>query len=346
MSKKNRKRRSMIAVILLIAFLITGCEDKSVKTDHIIRIGVVTYTQDDPFINAMTDQLKENLKKMETDHMKIITTVKNGDDNQQDQNEIVEEMIDAGCDVLCVNLVDRTAPSRIIRMAKQEDIPVLFFNREPVREDLMQWDKLYYVGGDARQSGTMQGEIAAQVIRTDHTVDRNADGKIQYVLLEGETGHQDAIIRTDSVVKTLQEQGITLEKLSYQFANWNRGQAENKMTQLIHHYGDEIELVLSNNDEMAMGAVAAYEASEYPKEKRPVIFGIDGLDSALDAIQNDLIQGTVYNDRAGQAEQISRLAMDLFQGKEPEGYDFENERYIFLPYQKVTAANVEEFLHR
>ena len=144
MSKKNRKRRSMIAVILLIAFLITGCEDKSVKTDHIIRIGVVTYTQDDPFINAMTDQLKENLKKMETDHMKIITTVKNGDDNQQDQNEIVEEMIDAGCDVLCVNLVDRTAPSRIIRMAKQEDIPVLFFNREPVREDLMQWEKLYY----------------------------------------------------------------------------------------------------------------------------------------------------------------------------------------------------------
>ena len=90
----------MIAVILLIAFLITGCEDKSVKRDHIIRIGVVTYTQDDPFINAMTDQLKENLKKMETDHMKIITTVKNGDDNQQDQNEIVEEMIDAGCDVL------------------------------------------------------------------------------------------------------------------------------------------------------------------------------------------------------------------------------------------------------
>ena len=63
MSKKTRKRRSMIAVILLIAFLITGCEDKSVKRDHIIRIGVVTYTQDDPFINAMTDQLKENLQK-------------------------------------------------------------------------------------------------------------------------------------------------------------------------------------------------------------------------------------------------------------------------------------------
>ena len=79
----------MIAVILLIAFLITGCEDKSVKTDHIIRIGVVTYTQDDPFINAMTDKLKENFKEMESEDFKIIVSVKNGDDNQQDQNEIV-----------------------------------------------------------------------------------------------------------------------------------------------------------------------------------------------------------------------------------------------------------------
>lgn len=333
-------------LVCCVLLCLTGCGRNKEAQRSVLRVGVVLYTQDDPFINALTDCLKEDLEDYETDSLKIIMTVRDGKNDQKLQDEVVEEILDAGCDILVVDLVDRTEPSNIIKMAKNENIPVIFFNREPVREDLMQWDKLYYVGGDARQSGTMQGEIAAQVIRTDHTVDRNADGKIQYVLLEGETGHQDAIIRTDSVVKTLQEQGITLEKLSYQFANWNRGQAENKMTQLIHHYGDEIELVLSNNDEMAMGAVAAYEASGYPKENRPVIFGIDGLDSALDAIQNDLIQGTVYNDRAGQAEQISRLAMDLFQGKEPEGYDFENERYIFLPYQKVTAANVEEFLHR
>lgn len=343
-SMKQYQIRSILIGCMLLC--LTGCTASSEKKRDVLRVGVVLYTQDDPFINALTDCLKEDLEDYETDSLKIIMTVRDGKNDQKLQDEVVEEILDAGCDILVVDLVDRTEPSNIIKMAKNENIPVIFFNREPVREDLMQWDKLYYVGGDARQSGTMQGEIAAQVIRTDHSVDRNADGKIQYVLLEGETGHQDAIIRTDSVVKTLQEQGITLEKLSYQFANWNRGQAENKMTQLIHHYGDEIELVLSNNDEMAMGAVAAYEASGYPKENRPVIFGIDGLDSALDAIQNDLIQGTVYNDRAGQAEQISRLAMDLFQGKEPEGYDFENERYIFLPYQKVTAANVEEFLHR
>ena len=346
MSKKNRKRRSMIAVILLIAFLIAGCEDKSVKTDHIIRIGVVTYTQDDPFINAMTDQLKENLKKMETDHMKIITTVKNGDDNQQDQNEIVEEMIDAGCDVLCVNLVDRTAPSRIIRMAKQEDIPVLFFNREPVREDLMQWEKLYYIGCNAEQSGIMQGEIVADYIKNHPEVDKNQDGKIQYILLEGEAGHQDAISRTDYSVKALLEQGINLEKLSYQFADWNRGQAENRMTQLISQYGSQIELVISNNDEMALGAVEAYDNSSISRDKWPVIFGIDGLDDALQAIKQGNMQGTVYNDKEAQAGEIARLAVDLFKGNSIDGHNLEEGKYYVSPYWKVDVDSVDDFLHR
>ena len=346
MSKKNRKRRSMIAVILLIAFLITGCEDKSVKRDHIIRIGVVTYTQDDPFINAMTDQLKENLKKMETDHMKIITTVKNGDDNQQDQNEIVEEMIDAGCDVLCVNLVDRTAPSRIIRMAKQEDIPVLFFNREPVREDLMQWEKLYYIGCNAEQSGIMQGEIAAEYINSHPEVDKNEDGKIQYVLLEGEAGHQDAISRTEYSVKTLMKNNVSLEKLSYQFADWNRGQAENRMNRLISQYGTEIELVLSNNDEMALGAVEAYKNAGYSQEQRPVIFGIDGLEDALEAVKEGTMQGTVYNDNVDQAGEIARLAVDLFKGNDISKHKLKDGRYYMSLYQKVETGNVDEFLEK
>ena len=87
-------------------------------------------------------------------------------------------------------------------MARNEDIPVIFFNREPVREDLMQWEKLYYVGCDAEQSVIMQGEIAAEYINSHSEVDKNKDGKIQYVLLEGEAGHQDAISRTEYSVKT------------------------------------------------------------------------------------------------------------------------------------------------
>ena len=311
-----------------------------------LRVGVVTYTQDDPFINAMSDQLKEYLKAREREDMKVIVSIKSGDDDQRDQDEIVEEMIDAGCDVLCVNLVDRTAPSKIIRLAKQNDIPVIFFNREPVREDLMQWDKLYYVGCDAEQSGVMQGEIAADYVNSHPETDRNQDGKIQYVLLEGEAGHQDAISRTDFSVKTLIENGVTLEKLSYQFADWNRGQAENRMSRLISQYGNRIELIISNNDEMALGAVAAYQKAGYPKEEWPVIFGIDGLDDALKAIESGEMQGTVYNDKEDQAMEMAKLAIDIFLGNTLSIQQLEDGRYYTSQYQQVDRSNVNIFLNQ
>ena len=303
MNKKKRRVAVLLSATIGSAVLVlSGCSGKSDQTEKTLRVGVITYTQDDPFINGLTDELKAQLKAMENKERRIIVSTKSGNDDQQEQNEKVEEMIDAGCDVLCINLVDRTAPSRIIRMARNEDIPVIFFNREPVREDLMQWEKLYYVGCDAEQSGIMQGEIAAEYNNRHPEVDKNEVGKIQYVLLEGEAGHQDAISRTEYSVKTLMKNDVILEKLSYQLADWNRGQAENRMNRLISQYGKEIELVISNNDEMALGAVEAYRTVGYAREDWPVIFGIDGLEDALKAVKAGEMQGSILNDRVDQAK--------------------------------------------
>lgn len=343
----NRKKiRKIIACIciLVVMMSLVSCDSRKNQKDRTLRVGVVTYTPDDPFINAMTDILKEDLKALEASDMKVIVSVRSGDNSQQEQDEVVEEMIDAGCDVLCVNLVDRTAPSNIIRLARQNNIPVIFFNREPVREDLLQWDKLYYVGCDAAQSGEMQGEIAAEYIKNHPEVDRNQDGKIQYVLLEGEAGHQDAISRTDLSVKTMIENEIELEKLSYQFADWNRAQAENRVSQLIDQYGSEIELILSNNDEMALGAVEAYKNAGYRQAERPIIFGIDGLTDALEAVEHGTMQGTVYNDKEDQARMIALLTVALFRGSDIEGYGLEDDIYYMSQYRKVDADNVDTFL--
>ena len=174
----NKRIVSLIMVFVLICNF-TGCQKKEKNLDKTLRVGVVTYTQDDPFINAMTQELKDNLKSKENDNFRIIVSEKNGDDSQRDQDEVVEEMIDAGCDIMCVNLVDRTAPGKIIKLARQNNIPIIFFNREPVKEDLMQWNKLYYVGCDAEQSAVMQGQIAADYIKANKNVDKNNDGKIQ-----------------------------------------------------------------------------------------------------------------------------------------------------------------------
>lgn len=345
MNKKKRRLAVVLATVTGSAVLVlSGCSGKSEQTEKTLRVGVITYSQDDPFINGLTDELKVQLKAMENKQRRIIVSTKSGNDDQQEQNEKVEEMIDAGCDVLCINLVDRTAPSRIVRMARNEDIPVIFFNREPVREDLMQWEKLYYVGCDAEQSGIMQGEIAAEYINSHPEVDKNEDGKIQYVLLEGEAGHQDAISRTEYSVKTLMKNDVILEKLSYQLADWNRGQAENRMNRLISQYGKEIELVISNNDEMALGAVEAYRTVGYAREDRPVIFGIDGLEDALKAVKAGEMQGSILNDRVDQAKEMAKMAVKLFEGEDFEQENLKEGRYYFSEYQKVDSSNIDEYL--
>ena len=345
MNKKKRRVAVLLSATIGSAVLVlSGCSGKSDQTEKTLRVGVITYTQDDPFINGLTDELKEQLKAMENKERRIIVSTKSGNDDQQEQNEKVEEMIDAGCDVLCINLVDRTAPSRIVRMARNEDIPVIFFNREPVREDLMQWEKLYYVGCDAEQSGIMQGEIAAEYINSHPEVDKNEDGKIQYVLLEGEAGHQDAISRTEYSVKTLMKNDVILEKLSYQLADWNRGQAENRMNRLISQYGKEIELVISNNDEMALGAVEAYQTVGYAREDWPVIFGIDGLEDALKAVKAGEMQGSILNDRVDQAKEMAKMAVKLFEGEDFDQENLKEGRYYFSEYQKVDSSNIDEYL--
>ena len=255
-------------------------------------------------------------------------------------------MIDAGCDIMCVNLVDRTAPGKIIKLARQNNIPIIFFNREPVKEDLMQWNKLYYVGCDAEQSGVMQGQIAADYIKANKNVDKNNDGKIQYVLLEGEAGHQDAISRTDCSVKTIINNGINLEKLSYQFADWNRGQAENRTTQLIDQYGNNIDMIISNNDEMAIGAVEAYKKSGYGEDEWPIICGIDGLNDALIAVKEGQMQGTVYNDKEDQSMEIAKLVVDIFKGNDLKKHNLDSGKYYVSQYKKVDINNVDDFISR
>ena len=252
------RRKTAIAVLVGTSMIfLASCGKEQEQEVQRVHMGVAYYDQRDTFLNEMIGEMKNRMKEYETEDVEMMMSIREAGGVQRTQNDQVKELIDAGCNVLCVNLVDRADPSEIIDLAREREVPIIFFNREPVAEDLQQWENLYYVGADARQSGVLQGELAAERIRTDKNIDRNKDGKIQYVVLEGEAGHQDAIIRTENAVETLKAQGIELEKLSYQIANWNRAQAENRMEQMLSEYQNQIELVLANNDDMALGAIDA-----------------------------------------------------------------------------------------
>ena len=336
---------SLIMAICLLTTVITGCGRQTVtKNEKKIRIGVTVYDQYDTFMG----QLIECFVAFQSDDVEIV--VYNAAQSQKTQNTQVKKMIQDGMDVICVNLVDRTDPTAVIDAARKADVPVIFFNRELVEGDIGRWNKLYYVGADAEESGVMEGELAAWACITHKELDKNGDGVIQYVVLEGEAGHQDAIMRTEASVDTLKKSGVEIDKLGYAIANWNRAQAQTKTTQFIEDYGDDIELVLSNNDDMALGAIDAYEAMAIPRNKWPAILGIDGTDVGLNAVRDDKMIGTVYNDKEGQATAMYELALVLANGGSIEDlsdkYTIENGRYIRLPYAKVTASNIIQFMNR
>ena len=281
--------------------------------------------------------------KEEATGVAINVEVMDASQSQLTQNEQVKSLIEKGCDVICVNLVDRTEPTTITDLAENKQVPIIFFNRELVAEDLERWSELYYVGADALQSRVLEGELAANAFKTNAKMDKNGDGICQYVVLEGEAGHQDSIVRTEHSVNTLIENGVEAEKLGYAMANWNRAQAQTKTAALLTQFSGKIELIIANNDDMALGAIDALRDSQIPREDWPGVVGIDGTNAGLLAVENGEMLGTVYNDKEGQAREMLNLAFAIATNGDKDSIPLIDGKYVRTPYHKVTQENVEDY---
>lgn len=345
MGKRKKVWVRVCALWIMLALLASCRRNPKEQEIESIRIGVSVYDQYDTFVSQLMEAFKVYArKKTEETGIIINIDVYNAADSQSAQNSQVEEMLEDGCNVICINLVDRTEPTTIIDMAENYSVPVIFFNRELVAEDLERWDQLYYVGAKAFESGIMEGEIAADTFKNNPSVDKNGDGIFQYTILEGEAGHQDSIVRTEYSVSTITDNGVEVEKLGYAIANWNRAQAQTKTAQMLNEYGEQIELILANNDDMALGAIDALKAAEIDPESWPVVVGIDGTDVGLEAVKNGEMAGTVYNDKEGQAIGMLDLACVLATDRDTSALELEDEKYIRLPYQKIMAEDVYKYI--
>ena len=436
MRVNRRSFLTWISVVLLL-FSLSACKTSEKRREKKkIKIGITLYDSHDTFITGYMSAFDKEVAEKRAEGYEVDVLRFNAEGSQSVQNEQVEEMLQNSCDVLCINLVDRTAPSEIIDMAKKKNTPVVFFNRELVEEDLYRWNQLYYVGADAKQSGILQGELVAEDILAEaekeasgreegkeegisaepepeeepsssaeepgeaettrkpeeetapedtapegvtesetewegelsgrllgeefgttvqskteseksvalpRSVDKNGDGKLQYVLFEGEAGHQDAIMRTEYVVSTLQKKGIPLERLGYGIANWSRAEAQSRMMQLYSELEDKIELILSNNDDMALGVLDAYDKIGVQKDARPWIYGIDGTMAGINAVKKGAMKATVYNDEMAQAKALFNIAFQLATEEGGKEEDRDIQKITKIPYRKVTGENYAEF---
>ena len=225
---------------------------------------------------------------------------------------------------------------------KEKNVPVVFYNRKPSDEAIASYDKLYYVGIDPNAQGVAQGELIEKLWKENPNLDLNKDGVIQYVMLTGEPGHPDAVARTKYSIQTLNDHGIKTEELHKDTAMWDTATAKDKMDAwLSGPNGSKIEVVICNNDGMALGAIESMKAAG----KVLPTFGVDALPEALVKIEAGEMAGTVLNDAKGQASATFNMVVNLAQGKEPtEGTDLKlDNKVILIPSIGIDKSNVADF---
>ncbi|MCD9025873.1 galactose ABC transporter substrate-binding protein [Cohnella silvisoli] len=342
-------KKKIIPVLVAGAMLVAvaaGCSnsknnDKAASGGDSNTIGVAIYKFDDTFMTGVRNAIKDAATG------KATVDIVDSQNSQPTQNDKVDLFVSKKYDAMAINPVDRTAAGVIIDKAQKAKIPVVFFNREPLADDMKKWDKVYYVGAKAEQSGSMEGELLVDYWKAHPEMDKNKDGVLQYIMLKGEPGHQDAELRTKFSIQAIEDAGIKVEKLAEDTAMWDRVKAQDKMATFLSAHGDKIEAVLANNDDMALGAIEALKAAGYFKDNKfmPVV-GVDATAPALQALSDGTLLGTVLNDAKNQGAATLNLAAVLAKGDTPSkdnsGYDITDGKYVWVPYKKITKDNMND----
>lgn len=332
--------KKLMAVILTIALALglTACGGGSGESSSKGEVSVFYYTYSDTYISSV----RSAMDKLLTDAgLKYQNYDANG--NQTTQTEQVTTALAKGSKLLVVNVVDtgsNDAAQNIIDLAKANNVPVIFFNRSVEESVVTSYDKCVFVGTDYEMAGHMQGEMIGKYLVDNYNkLDLNGDGKISYVVFKGQEGNMEAIARTkygvEDANKVLKDAGKPeLEfydksnKNKYlvdQNGQWSSAAATDYMGTILAQYSEAnrnmVELVIANNDEMALGAVSALQTAGYNKDggKTIPVFGVDATDAAKDAVKNGSMVGTIKQDADGMAKAITEIAQNFFAEKDALG---------------------------
>ena len=329
----NKKVLTLSAVMASMLF---GAAAHAADT----RIGVTIYKYDDNFMSVVRKAIEKDAKSAPD----VQLLMNDSQNDQSKQNDQIDVLLAKGVKALAINLVDPAAAGTVIEKARGQNVPIVFFNKEPSRKALDSYDKAYYVGTDSKESGIIQGDLIATHWAANPNWDLNKDGQIQFVLLKGEPGHPDAEARTTYVIKELNDKGLKTQQLALDTAMWDTAQAKDKMDAwLSGPNANKIEVVIANNDAMAMGAVEALKA--HNKSAIPV-FGVDALPEALALVKSGAMAGTVLNDANNQAKATFDLAKNLADGKgAADGTNWKvDNKIVRVPYVGVDQSNLAEFI--
>ena len=324
--------------ILLAAILVLSCFSFASAEAKTYKVGVSIYQFTDNFMTLYRNEIEAYFKTLETDDVKYDITITDGKNDMAEQTNQVRTFITQGMDLIILNLVQTSSADAVIDEIVAAGIPLVLINREPLGDNgdysypgILDNAQVCYVGADARQSGTFQGEMVAEL---DNHGDINGDGKISYIMIEGDPENIDAQYRTTFSIKALTDAGYEVECLDDQVGNWDQTKGQELCANALSKYGDKIEVVFCNNDAMALGAATAITAADRKVGENIYLLGVDALEEAVQLVKEGEMTGTVLNDHIGQSHTAVDVAIKLLNGEEINNY-------YWVDYLKVNKAYVD-----
>ncbi len=303
------------------------------------KVGISIYKFDDNFMTLYRTELQRYLTE-DLGFKAENVVVQDGKGDQAEQTNQIQNFITQKFDVLILNLVQASSAPDITDMCKEAGIPVVYINREPDVDEENRWASesiaATYVGCDARQSGTFQGE---EILETSNKGDINGDGVISYIMIQGDPENVDAQYRTEFSVKALTDAGMEVKELLKQRGDWDQAKAQQIAQDALTQYGDQIEVIFCNNDAMALGALQAIEGAGRVVNEDIYLVGVDALNEAVQNVIDGKQTGTVFNDHFAQAKSAADMAVKFLNGEKVDPVNM-------VDYAKVTKDNAQEVLDK
>ena len=301
------------------------------------KIGISIYQFADNFMTLYRTELVRYLTE-DLGFKEENIVVQDGKNDQAEQTNQINNFITDQVDVMILNLVQSSSAPQITDLCNDAGIPVVYINRQPDETESDRWAaegiKATYVGADARQSGTFQGE---EILETANGGDINGDGKVSYIMVQGDPENVDAQYRTEYSIKALTDAGTEVDELLLQRGDWDQAKGQQITQDALTQFGDQVEVVFCNNDAMALGAKQAIEAAGRVVNEDIYLVGVDALTDAVQSIVDGKFTGTVFNDHFGQAQTAAQMAVKYLKGEEVDPINM-------VDYVKVTTDNAEEIL--
>ncbi len=331
-----KKIISLVLVLALVlscsALVLVGCDD----TDG--GVHVFWYTGSDTYLSSVRTALEEDLTEAG-----ITATHYDANNDSATQVNQFDTAMAMGASVIVMNIVDPTAGDTVayfISECEEAGIPIIFFNREIDDEYVNSYDQCAFVGTSTTEAGVMQGEMIAELLLEDYdSYDLNGDGYISYIMLKGQEGNAEADGRTEYSVSVSNAALIEAGELGLQYYDgttagsdkyyvdkdgaWSADEGYNFTSTVLGQYteasGNMVELVIANNDSMAIGAINALKAADYNTGETGCttipVFGVDATDEAVAAIAAGTMAGTVKQSATGMAEAVTLLVENAVAGE-------------------------------